>query len=313
MRGVDGGTVDREHCGRLCGGQRGSILSLRVWRCNAVKECPDGIDAIDGSIPHLRTLLLQQPATHLIDGLHIVWRYHLDSFDSSHLRRNLVVVPRIACTRSIIVTAHLLSEYGIFFQTLHIFGSLARFAILREDDSREGLLINSLTQDVLLQQRQQVVVGSLHVTRQFPSVEGTEIEPAQGRKRRERRLAAFLLLFLHLLHQINDFIADEFEGLVFHLLRGILRSRHPVQTYQHLFNSHRDIRAALHARIPRERTVAVLQLLQLLEGRRQAVRNSVLVEEVGESLFLLTLAVSSPNPRCLAEHEVLQFLVFLQL
>ena len=56
-----------------------------------------------------------------------------------------------------------------------------------------------------------------------------------------------------------------------------------------------------------------MQLLQLLNGHRQAVVDTILVEEVGQALLLFCLAVGSPYPRSLGQHEVFQFLVFLQL
>ena len=38
-------------------------------RRTAVHEGKHGVDRVDGSVPSLRTLLLEQPALHLADGL----------------------------------------------------------------------------------------------------------------------------------------------------------------------------------------------------------------------------------------------------
>ena len=278
-----------------------------------VQESIDGIRAVDGGIPHLGALLLQQPAAHLVDRLLIVRRHLLDSLQGSHLRRNLVVVPRIAGTRGVIIASHFLRIDGIFLQTLHIFCGTLRITMLLEDNGREGFLVDGLVLDVLLQQGNQIVVGRLHVTLQLTAVECTEIEPAQGGERGERGLVAFLLLLLHPLHQVYHLLADILEGFVLHLLGVALLAYHYIQTDHHLLDGYRDVRTALHAGIPRERAVAVLQLLQFRDGRLQTVCNTILVEEFRQSLFLFAFTVSGTHPRRLGQYQVLQFLVLLQL
>ena len=203
--GVDGQTIDHKGGGRLAGSQRAAI---------AVKEGIDGIDAIDGRVPQLGALLLQQPAAHLIDGL-LVGRCHtLDSLDSGYLGRYLVVVPRVAGATSIVVASHLLSIDGIFLQTLHILCSLGLLTMLGENDGGECLLIDGLALDVFLQQTDEVVVGGLYVRLQCASVNGADVEPAQGGECREALAVALLLLLFHLLHHVHHFLADEFEGVV---------------------------------------------------------------------------------------------------
>ena len=82
--GIDGGTVNGESRGWLAGGQHLAITD---------EEGIDGVDAVDRRVPCLGALLLQQPATHLVDGLLVLRCYQLDSLDGSHLGRYLVVVP----------------------------------------------------------------------------------------------------------------------------------------------------------------------------------------------------------------------------
>ena len=58
-----------------------------------MKECIDGIYAVDGCIPCLCTLRLQQPALHFLDGLEVVGRNLLQGLDSHRLRGYLIVEP----------------------------------------------------------------------------------------------------------------------------------------------------------------------------------------------------------------------------
>ena len=277
----------------------------------AVQEGVDGVRAVDGRVPHLGALLLQQPAAHLVDRLLILGRHSLNSLNGGHLRRNLVVVPRIGGTRRVVIAAHFLCIDGIFLQALHIFCRTLRLTMLGENDGCQGFLVDGLAFDVLLQQSDEVVIGRLHIVIQLTTVDGTEIQPAQGGERRERGLVAFLLSLLHLLYQVDHLLADIFEGLVLHLLRVVLHACHAVQTEHHLLDGHCDVGAALHAGIPRERAVGVLQLLQLRNCRFQTAGNTILVEEVGQTLFLFTFTVSVLHPRRLSQNQVLQFLVFL--
>ena len=59
----------------------------------AVEEGIDGLDAVDGCIPSLRTLLMEQPLLHLANGLRVVRRESLEGFDGGHLRRDAIVAP----------------------------------------------------------------------------------------------------------------------------------------------------------------------------------------------------------------------------
>ena len=86
-------------------------------------------------------------------------------------------------------------------------------------------------------------------------------------------------------------------------------SCHLVQSYQHFLNGYGDIGATLHTGIPGEGTIRILQLPELLHRSRKPVADDILVEEVGQTLFLLCLTVGSSHPGRLVEHQVLQFLI----
>ena len=86
-----------------------------------------------------------------------------------------------------------------------------------------------------------------------------------------------------------------------------------MKAHQHLFNRNGYLGTALHARIPREGTIGILQFLQLLNSHRHAIVQAVLVEEVSQALFLFALTVGCIYPRCLIQHEIFQLLVLLQL
>ena len=106
--------------GRTVKGKRGGAAFCFKRLLIAVQECIDSIDAVDGRIPSLSTLLLQQPTAHLVHRLAVGRGYQLDGFQSSHLGGYLVVVPRIAGTWGIIVAAHLFRKHRKFFQALNI-------------------------------------------------------------------------------------------------------------------------------------------------------------------------------------------------
>ena len=126
------------------------------------QEGIDSIDTVDGRIPGLRTLLLQEPALHLTDGLQVVGRDALQGLDGNGLCRNGVVEPRVSGTLGVVVAAYILTIDGIFLERLDIFEGTLRLE-LREDDSRKGFLIHRLVADIFLQELQQVVVGTIHV------------------------------------------------------------------------------------------------------------------------------------------------------
>ena len=124
---------------------------------------------------------------------------------------------------------------------------------------------------------------------------------------------AVLLLLLQLLHQFHHLLAQVLHGALQHLPGLGLLAQHRVLANHHLGHGDGHIHRAGHLGPPAPRAVAALQVLQLVEGRRQAVLHHVLVEEVGQPLALLRLAVGIGYPGRLAEHEVLQFLVLLKL
>ena len=155
LRQVDGSTVDGK------GGWAGRVSKTVMTIIS--QEGPDGIDAVDRSVPCLGTLLLQQPAAHLVNGFGVLRCHLLDSLDGSHLGRYLVVVPGIRGTAGIVVAAHLLGKDGIFLQALHILPCLLVFTMTGEDDGCQRLLVDGLALDVFLQQGYQVVVGCLDI------------------------------------------------------------------------------------------------------------------------------------------------------
>ena len=99
-------------------------------------------------------------------------------------------------------------------------------------------------------------------------------------------------------------MGDIFESLLAHLLGSRLLTCHLVQAHQHLHDSYRYMATAQHARIPREGAVGILQLLEFSDSHLQAVVNSILIEEVCQTLFLFALTVSSIHPRSLIQYKV---------
>ena len=97
---------------------------------------------------------------------------------------------------------------------------------------------------------------------------------------------AFLLLLFQLTHDAYHLTAYVAEGFVVQCLHILLLSCHLIQAYQHLLNGYGDIGTAFHAGIPGERAVRILQFLQFLHSCGKPVADGILVEEVGQTLFL---------------------------
>ena len=276
-----------------------------------MQEGIDGIHAVDGGIPGLGALRLEEPTLHLCDRLRIIRCQTLHRLDGDGLGGDLIVEPRITGTWGVVVTTHILAIHGVFLQRLHILGSKFRFG-LREDDRRQGLLIERLVLDLLLQQGHQIGVGLLYISRQLPSVEGGEVEPLQGLEAGEGGLMTFLRPFLHFLHLVDDLTTHELKGGIEHLGGLTLLTRHLIQTHEHLTDADGHIERAWHLGPPAPSTVGTLEFTQLIERLLQAVLHQVLIEEVAHTLFLFGLVVGIEHPWCLIEQEILQFLVLLQ-
>ena len=201
---------------------------------------------------------------HLLDGLLVIGRETLQGFNGHRLCGNLIVVPRISGPRCVVITAHLLTIDGVFLQALHIFLRTGWIG-LREDDGCQGLLVDALVLDLLLQEGHQIGVGSLHIRRQRTSVERTEVEPLQTLHTGERGLVTFLLPFLHLLHDIHHLATHKLKGSVEHGTGLGLRACEGIQTDKHLRDGYRHIETAGHLGPPRPTAVAPLEILHLVE------------------------------------------------
>ena len=163
---------------------------------------------------------------------------------------------------NIIVTSHLLAINGIFLKTLNIIFAEFRFR-LREDNSCHCLLIDTLISDILLEQRHEVVVGSLDIRRKFSSIETTEIEPLECLQTWER----FPFLLLHLLNDVLHLLTHKAEGMIQHLSCLWFCACKGIQTNKHLAYCHRHIERAWHIGPPRPGAVGTLQLLELCKSR----------------------------------------------
>ncbi len=212
----------------------------------ALQEGIDGVDAVDGGVPGLRALLLQEPTLHLLNGLTVVGRQLLQGLDGNRLGGYLIVVPGVACTRGVVVTAQILTIDGIFLQRLHIFeGTLG--IRLGEDDGGEGLLVDRLRLDIFLQEFQEVVVGRLYAGGELTSVEDGEVEPLESLEAGEGGLVAvFLGTLLDILHLLDDLLAHEAEGVVEHLTGRVLSACHRIETDEHLADGNGHIERARH-------------------------------------------------------------------
>ena len=78
--------------------------------------------------------------------------------------------------------------------------------MLSQNNGGQCLLVNGLALNVFLQQSNEVVVGRLYIGRQGASVEGTEVEPAQGGERWEGGLTTFLFFLLHFVDQLHHLL-----------------------------------------------------------------------------------------------------------
>ena len=248
---------------------------------------------------------------HLRDRLGIGRRQTLHRLDGDGLGGDLIVEPGIAGTWGVVVTPHILPIDGVFLERLHILGSQFRFG-LREDDRRQGLLVERLVLDLLLQQGHQIGIGLLYIGRQLTTVEGGQVEPLQGLETGEGRLVSLLRPLLHFLHLVDDLTTHELKGGIEHLGGLTLLTRHLIQTHEHLTDADGHIERAWHLGPPAPSTVGTLEFTQLIERLLQAVLHQVLVEEVAHTLFLFGLVVGIEHPWCLIEQEILQFLVLLQ-
>ena len=98
---------------------------------------------------------------------------------------------------------------------------------------------------------------------------GKGVEPVELRVRKPR-LQALLLVLLHTLHVFGHLSCHVLHSLVEHVVNrssptalGLGSVGKHLHACQCLSHCHRHVAAARHARPPRERTVAVLQVLQL--------------------------------------------------
>ena len=134
----------------------------------------------------------------------------------------------------------------------------------------------------------------------------------QGLETGERRLVAFLLRLLHLPHIVNDLAAHKLEGRIQHRCCLALGANEGIQAHEHLADGYGHIERAGHTGPPRPGTAGLLQFLQFLDVAVEPLLHRVLVEEVGQPMLLLRLALGIEHPRGLVEHQVLQFLVLFQ-
>ena len=105
---------------------------------------------------------------HLHNGLPVIGRDALQGLDGHRLGGYLIVEPRVAGTRRVVVAAHLLAIDGVLLQALHVLTGLGAVALLQQgrlsqDHGRHRLLVDGLALDVLLHQVEQIGVGFLHV------------------------------------------------------------------------------------------------------------------------------------------------------
>ena len=189
----------------------------------------------------------------------VVRRQALQGLNGHGLCRNLIVVPAIACTWGVVVAAHILTIDGPLLQRLGILEGSLRIGC-REDYSREGFLVDALGLDVFLEQFHQILVGILHIVREFTSVEGTEVEPLKGLEAGEHGFdAVFLSPLLDLLHLFHDLLSHETESLREHVVGLALNSCHRIEAYKHLTDGNSHIERAWHLWPPRPRTIVALQ------------------------------------------------------
>ena len=185
------------------------------------------------------------------------------------------------------------------------------FLVGGEDDSCRCLAVDGELGGLVAQQSDEVFLCVVHCRGEFPSVECEDIHNLQGGLAGTHMLVIFRLFlgFLHLFYQV---LAQEVESRFHHRGGVLLLANHVVQANERLGDAHGHVGTARHAGPPAPRAVVVLQFFHLVEGSLQAAAEQRLVEVECQVAFLCRLALGHSHPRRLGEHEVFQFLVFLE-
>ena len=185
------------------------------------------------------------------------------------------------------------------------------FLVGGEDDSCRCLAVDGELGGLVAQQSDEVFLCVVHCRGEFPSVECEDIHNLQGGLAGTHMLVIFRLFlgFLHLFYQV---LAQEVESRFHHRGGVLLIANHMVQANERLGDAHGHVGTARHAGPPAPRAVAVLQFFHFVEGSLQAAAEQRLVEVECQVALLCRLALGHSHPRRLGEHEVFQFLVFLE-
>ena len=121
--------------------------------CQSHAICQQGIHRIRRSqrcIPALHLLLLQQPEFHFLQHLFILL-HTLNSFHSSHLRRNAITVPCVSGFRRIKITSHFRRYYRIFLNRTYQYFCLRTFSLCLQNPGNQCLLINGISSKTVFQ------------------------------------------------------------------------------------------------------------------------------------------------------------------
>ena len=288
-----------------------------------IHESIDGIHGVNWSIPCLGALRLEQPTLHLVDyllgrstlrseSITSLITQLLDSFDGSHLGRNLIVSPTVRCLSGIEVAPHLRAKDRILADALQIVGSLLLPAVLGKHHGGKSLACDSKLACPFGHVLNEIIYRCILGCGIFLVVQSQDIEIVQSLFTRADLLSVLCLLLLHLLHFPGSLILQVRDRASKERIDVALSANHLVETSHHLCHCGGNIPAAIHTFPPGEGSQRILQCLQLSHLRCQAERNLRLIEVIDEFCLLLTFLVGCHHPRSLVEDDVLQFLVLLQ-
>ena len=220
------------------------------------EEGIDGIGCGYRRIPYLCLLLLEEPSFQFFLRLLFV-SHEVYGLDSHYLGRYLVTEPRVEGFRGIEIAAHRLGHHRILHQRLQEFLGPCRLPGCLQDNGTQGLAINGEMSRKGFQLARQILVD-IRRYRQI-LVQGRYVKVLQGTFGRGHIFYPLAFGFLHPLHLIGHFAAQETESLAVHRLHLVGQAaRHPMQAGEQLGDGGRHIGASRHSFVPAPRAVRCL-------------------------------------------------------
>ena len=272
----------------------------------------DGICSSDRRIPRSRLLLLQQPEFHFFQQ-RVVASHQSQGFHRGNMRGDRHHTPTVSVVEEGEVSAHFILLNEMLAQGSGEVSGLCGLACLVQDDQCLRLARDAAVRQFILHLGEVIVVGFARTGRHFLAGQSQQIEVIQLEVREAIHLHARRLTQPRQVI-LPNLAVQVVEGAVAH--RSGLRierfARQQRQANKEGEDVLRDVAIAPHTGIPTPRTVAVLHLAQLVQGRSQAEGHRVDIEQRGETGHLLALVLRFGQPRRFFQQDILHVRILLQ-